>query len=154
MVDGRAPSHGTLPARMSRPSRLTSERRDTCGGSRGHGMRQQPCATTHAERPMYLIRDIMYCKPGQVRPMVEKFIAMSKLTEKLGMPRMRVMTDFSAEQYWTAVSEMEVPDLQSFEQMMTSPPGSEEDMKQFEEVMKGYHDLVDHGKREIYKIES
>jgi hypothetical protein len=103
---------------------------------------------------MYLIRDIMYCKPGQVRPMVEKFIAMSKLTEKLGMPRMRVMTDFSAEQYWTAVSEMEVPDLQSFEQMMTSPPGSEEDMKQFEEVMKGYHDLVDHGKREIYKIES
>jgi hypothetical protein len=47
-----------------------------------------------------------------------------------------------------------VPDLQSFEQMMTSPPGSEEDMKQFEEVMKGYHDLVDHGKREIYKIES
>jgi hypothetical protein len=103
---------------------------------------------------MYLIRDIMYCKPGQVRPMVEKFIAMSKLTEKLGMPRMRVMTDFSAEQYWTAVSEMEVPDLQSFEQMMTSPPGSEEDMKQFEEVMKGYHDLVDHGRREIYKIES
>jgi hypothetical protein len=103
---------------------------------------------------MYLIRDIMYCKPGQVRPMVEKFIAMSKLFEKLGMPRMRVMTDFSAEQYWTAVSEMEVPDLQSFEQMMTSPPGSEEDMKQFEEVMKGYHDLVDHGKREIYKIES
>jgi hypothetical protein len=103
---------------------------------------------------MYLIRDIMYCKPGQVRPMVEKFIAMSKLSEKLGMPRMRVMTDFSAEQYWTAVSEMEVPDLQSFEQMMTSPPGSEEDMKQFEEVMKGYHDLVDHGKREIYKIES
>jgi hypothetical protein len=103
---------------------------------------------------MYLIRDIMYCKPGQVRPMVEKFIAMSKLSEKVGMPRMRVMTDFSAEQYWTAVSEMEVPDLQSFEQMMTSPPGSEEDMKQFEEVMKGYHDLVDHGKREIYKIES
>jgi hypothetical protein len=103
---------------------------------------------------MYLIRDIMYCKPGQVRPMVEKFIAMSKLSEKLGMPRMRVMTDFSAEKYWTAVSEMEVPDLQSFEQMMTSPPGSEEDMKQFEEVMKGYHDLVDHGKREIYKIES
>jgi hypothetical protein len=102
---------------------------------------------------MFLIRDIMYCKPGKVRPMVEKFVAMSKLGERLGMPRMRVMTDFCAERYWTVVSEMEVPDLQAFEQMMSSPPGSAEDMKAFEEVMTGYHDLVDHGKREIYRLE-
>lgn len=103
---------------------------------------------------MYLIRELMYCKPGKVRPMVEKFIAMSKLSEKLGMPRMRIMTDFCGEQYWTLVAEMEVSDLQSFEQMMASPPpGSAEDMKKFDEIMKGYHDLVDHGRREIYKIE-
>jgi hypothetical protein len=102
---------------------------------------------------MFLIREIMYCKPGKVRPMVEKFVAMSTLGERLGMPRMRVMTDFSAERYWTVVAEMEVPDLAAFEQMMSSPQGSAEDMKQFDEVMKGYHDLVDHGKREIYKIE-
>ena len=102
---------------------------------------------------MFMIRDIMYCKPGKVRPMVEKFVAMSKLSEKLGMPRMRVMTDFAAERYWTIVSEMEVPDLKAFEQMMASPQGSAEDMKQFEEIMKGYHDLVDYGKREIYRIE-
>jgi len=102
---------------------------------------------------MYLIREIMYCKPGKVRPMVDKFIAMSKLGEKLGMPRMRIMTDFCAERYWTIVSEMEVADLQAFEQMMASPQGSAEEMKQFDEIMKGYHDLVDHGKREIYKIE-
>lgn len=103
---------------------------------------------------MYLIRELMYCKPGKVRPMVEKFLAMSKLSEKLGMPKMRVMTDFAAEQYWTIVSEMEVPDLQSFEQMMSNPQGSPDDLKKFDEIMKGYHDLVDHGKREIYKIES
>lgn len=102
---------------------------------------------------MLLIRDIMYCKPGKVRPMVEKFLAMSKLGEKMGMPRMRVMTDFCAERYWTIVSEMEVPDMATFEKMMSSPEGSAEDMKKFEEIMKGYHDLVDHGKREIYKIE-
>jgi hypothetical protein len=102
---------------------------------------------------MLLIRDIMYCKPGKVRPMVEKFVAMSKLGETMGMPRMRVMTDFCAEQYWTVVSEMEVKDMQTFEQMMSSPQGSDEDMKKFEEIMKGYHDLVDHGKREIYKLE-
>jgi hypothetical protein len=102
---------------------------------------------------MFLIREIMYCKPGKVRAMVDKFVAMSKLGEKVGMPRMRVMTDFCAERYWTIVSEMEVPDLQSFERMMSSPQGSAEDMQQFEELMKGYHELVDHGKREIYKIE-
>ena len=103
---------------------------------------------------MLLIREVMYCKPGKVRPMVEKFLAMSKLNEKMGMGKMRVMTDFCAEQYWTIVAEMEVPDLQSFEQMMANPQGSADDLKKFEEIMKGYHDLVESGRREIYKIEA
>src|SRR4030095_14972811 len=102
---------------------------------------------------MYLVREIFNCKPGKVRPMVDKFLAMGKLGEKVGMPRMRVMTDLCGEQYWTIVAEMEVPSLQAFEDMMKNPPGSPEDMKQVEELMKGYHDLVDHGRREIYKIE-
>jgi hypothetical protein len=103
---------------------------------------------------MYIVRDIMYCKPGKVRPMVEKFLAMSKLSERIGMPKMRIMTDVCAEQYWTLVSEMEVPDLKAFEDMMAAPPGaSDSDMKEFENIMKGYHDLVDRGKREIYKLE-
>ena len=102
---------------------------------------------------MFVVREIMYCKPGKVRPMVEKFLGMSKLGEKVGMPRMRVMTDFSAERYWTVIAEMEVSDLQSFERMMSSPQGSAEDQKQMEELMKGYHDLVDGGKREIYRVE-
>ena len=103
---------------------------------------------------MYLIRELMYCKPGKVRPMVEKFAAMNKLSERVGMPKMRIMTDFCAEQYWTVVAEMEVADLNSFEKMMSNPAGSAEDMKEFEKIMKDYHDLVDHGKREIYKIEA
>jgi DnaJ-class molecular chaperone len=37
---------------------------------------------------------------------------------------------------------------------MSNPQGSNDDMKKFEEIMKGYHDLVDHGKREIYKVEN
>ena len=102
---------------------------------------------------MLLVREIMYCKPGKVRPMVEKFLAMSKLSEKSGMGRMRVLTDLSAERYWTVVSEMEVPSLQGFEEMFQGQGQSEEDMKEFENIMKGYHDLVDHGRREIYKLE-
>ena len=103
---------------------------------------------------MLLIREIMYCKPGKVRPLTDKFLAMSKLSEKIGMPPMKVMTDFCAERYWTVVAEMEVADLASFEKMMAGPPqGSADDMKEMEELMKGYHDLVDYGKREIYKLE-
>jgi hypothetical protein len=101
---------------------------------------------------MYLIRDIMYCKPGKVRPLLDKFKAMGKLSEKVGMGKMRIMTDVSAERYWTLVSEMEVESLQAFEQM-NAPQGSEEDMKEFEKIMTGYHDLVDYGRREIYKLE-
>lgn len=102
---------------------------------------------------MYLVRDIFYCKPGQVRPLVEKFKAMSRLSGKLGMPRMRVMTDLCAERYWTLVAEMEVPSLAAFEDSMANPQGSAEDQKEFEGIMKGYHELVDHGRREIYRIE-
>ncbi|HEY6195002.1 MAG TPA: hypothetical protein VI504_08175 [Candidatus Eisenbacteria bacterium] len=102
---------------------------------------------------MLLVREIMYCKPGKVRPLVEKFLAMSKLNEKLGFPKMKVMTDLSAERYWTVVSEMEVASLKAFEDMFQPQPGQEQAMKEFENLMKGYHDLVDQGRREIYKLE-
>lgn len=67
---------------------------------------------------MMLVREVMHCKPGKVRPLVEKFLAMNKLGVKMGMPNMRVMTDFSAERYWTVVAEMEVASLEAFEKMM------------------------------------
>ena len=103
---------------------------------------------------MLVIRELMYCKPGKVKPLVEKFKAMNKIGEKSGMPKMRILTDFAAERYWTVVSEMEVPSLEAFEKMMSGEGMSEADGKAFEEIMKGYHDLVDHGRREIYKLET
>ena len=99
---------------------------------------------------MLLIRDIMYCKPGKVRPMVEKFVAMSRLNEKKGLPKMRVMTDVSAERYWTVVSELEVPSLEQYTEMTRKAMEN----KDFQEAMKDYHDLVEHGRREIYMLES
>jgi tRNA nucleotidyltransferase (CCA-adding enzyme) len=99
---------------------------------------------------VYLVREIMYCRPGKVRPMVEKFKALAKLSEKLGMPKMRIMTDFCAEQFWTVVAQMEVANMQEYEKMIGPPSNATaEDMKEFDRIMQGYHDLVDHGKREI-----
>jgi hypothetical protein len=105
---------------------------------------------------MYVVREIMYCKPGKVRALVDKFKAMNALSDRMGMPRMRIMTDFTAERYWMAVAEMEVESLDEFEKMMSGATGqgSDADMKEMNKIMEGYHDLVDHGKREIYRVES
>lgn len=102
---------------------------------------------------MLLVREVLYCKPGKVRPMREKALAMSQLMQKSGMGRMRVLTDVAGERYWTLVLEFETESLQAFEAMMAGQGQSEADMKASEEIMKGYHDLVEQGRREIYKIE-
>ena len=102
---------------------------------------------------MLLIREIMYCKPGKVRQMVEKSLNMAKMMERSGQGKMRVMTDFAGERYWTAIMEFEVKDLKSFDDMMSGKGMSEADGREMENIMKGYHDLVEYGKREIFKIE-
>jgi hypothetical protein len=99
---------------------------------------------------MYVVRDIMYCKPGKARPMVEKFLALSRLGQQIGFGPMRVMTDVSAERYWTVVSEMEVESLEKYTELSRKSM----EMKEFQEAMKGYQDLLDHGRREIYSIEA
>lgn len=98
---------------------------------------------------MYLVREIMYCKPGKVRPMVKNFLAMSKVMEKAGFPKMRVATDLSAERYWTIVAETEVPSVEEYFGMDQKMG----DMPELAELMKDYHELVDWGRREIYTIE-
>ena len=98
---------------------------------------------------MFLVRDIMFCKPGQARPMVQKVLALDKLGKQMGFGAMRVMTDLSAERYWTVVSEMEVESLEKFAEMTKKAM----EVKEFQEAMKGYHELVVEGRREIYTIE-
>jgi hypothetical protein len=105
------------------------------------------------EGPMLLIREIFHCKPGKVRPFVEKFHAMARLGEAAGQGKTRILTDFSGVRYWTCVAEFEVPDLAAFERMMAGEGMSEADGKEMQRIMEGYHDLVEQGRREIYRIE-
>ncbi len=98
---------------------------------------------------MFLIRDIMYCKPGQARPMVKKFLALGKLGQSMGFGAMRVMTDVSAERYWTVVAEVEVESLERYAEISRKAM----EIPEFQEAMKDYHSLIDHGRREIYAIE-
>jgi len=66
----------------------------------------------------------------------------------LGMPGFRVATDVSGAPFWTVVAEMEVESFSAFEAMEEKVMGNEEAA----EIMAGYHDLVDHGRREIYRL--
>jgi hypothetical protein len=98
---------------------------------------------------MYVVREIMFCKPGKVRPLVDKFLTVAKLGQNQGFGSMRVMTDISAERYWTVVTETEVANLEEHAETMRKAMQTPE----LQEAMKGYHDLVDHGRREIYNLE-
>jgi hypothetical protein len=102
---------------------------------------------------MLLIREVFHCRPGKVRPLLEKFQAMNRIMANAGQGNMRLMTDFTGERYWTLVAEFETPGMAEFEKMMQGEGMSEADTKEFERLMDGYHDLIDSGRREIYRLE-
>ena len=102
---------------------------------------------------MLLIREVFHCRPGKVRPLLEKFQAMNRIMANAGQGNMRLMTDVTGVRYWTLVAEFETPGMAEFEKMMQGGGMSETDTKEFERLMEGYHDLIDSGHREIYRLE-
>ena len=99
---------------------------------------------------MYVIREVLNCKPGKVRQMVEKFRSISTVLKEMGQEPLRVLTDVAGEPYWTIVAETRVERIDDFfamEQKLTT----NETVRQ---AMADYHDLVDRGRREIYRLES
>jgi len=99
---------------------------------------------------MYMIREILNCKPGKVRQMVEKFRSISAVLKEMGQEPLRVLTDVTGEPYWTVVSEIRVEKIDDFfameQKLMTN--------ETLRNTMADYHDLVDRGRREIYRLES
>lgn len=99
---------------------------------------------------MYLTREVLYCKPGQVRALVEKFKALGAVAEDMGYRPFRIYTDVSGERFWTIVLEMEAESLDRFREMEATVMANAEAQK----AMSGYHDLVVEGRREIYAVEA
>jgi hypothetical protein len=94
---------------------------------------------------MLLIREVFHCRPGKVRPLVEKFQAMNRIMANAGQANMRLMTDYTGERYWTLVAEFETPNLAEFEKMMQGGGMSEADTKEMELLLVVYNDMVDWG---------
>jgi hypothetical protein len=51
---------------------------------------------------MYVIREVLNCKPGKVRQMIEKFRSISTVLKETGQEPLRVLTDVTGEPYWTS----------------------------------------------------
>lgn len=97
---------------------------------------------------MYVIRDTFTCKPGMSRKVAEMFKAtMPSMAEFDGFRNGRVMVDAVAG-YWTVVLETEADSLEQFERHMATF-ASRPDIRK---SMEGYMDLVQGGKREIFRI--
>jgi hypothetical protein len=99
---------------------------------------------------MYVVREVLHCKPGKVRQMVEKFRAISHALREMGQEPLRLLTDVTGEQFWTVIAEAEVKQIDDFftfeEKLMAN--------ETLRKTMADYHDLVESGRREIYRIES
>ncbi len=99
---------------------------------------------------MFLVREIMHCRPGKAGELVKRFKQLEPLMKEMGAKEpQRVMTDMSGERFWTVVSEVSVDSLENYLQLtrqtMTDPRA--------QKIMQGYHELVESGRREIYKVE-
>ena len=63
---------------------------------------------------MYVIREVLHCKPGKVRQMVEKFRGISTVLKEMGQEPLRVLTDVTGEPFWTIVAEAKVEKIDDF----------------------------------------
>ena len=97
---------------------------------------------------MYVMREVLNCKPGKVRPMVEKFKVLSDALEGTGREPLRLLTDVGGEAFWTVVVEMTVEHVEDFFAIEQEVMANESARA----AMADYHDLVERGRREIYRI--
>ena len=97
---------------------------------------------------MYQVRDVFRCKPGKAKDLASRFRQLIPGMERDDHFRnCRVMVDVVAD-YWTVVVEAEFEKLEDFERHMAEFSSRPEVAK----VLAGYMDLVDGGRREIYRI--
>lgn len=99
---------------------------------------------------MYVIREVLHCKPGKVRAMSDKLRSLSATLKDMGHAPLRLLTDVAGEPFWTVVAEATVERIEDFFAMEQTLMANETLRK----TMADYHELVVSGRREIYRIES
>lgn len=93
---------------------------------------------------MYVIRETFIAKPGKASQLAQLF---KQVMSELPRLKPRISTDFIG-QFNTVVFETEAQDLAEFEKTMQEYM-SRQDLR---DKMKGYTELYQEGKREIFKV--
>ena len=99
---------------------------------------------------MYVIREVVNCKPGKVRQMVQKFTTISMVMKEMGHEPLRVLTDVAGDPFWTIIAEARVEHIDDFFALEQKLMANEA----LRTAMADYHDLVSGGRREVYRIEN
>lgn len=99
---------------------------------------------------MYIIREVLNCKPGKVRELLDNFRTISAALTEMGKPPLRLLTDAAGEPFWTLVVEASVETVDEFFEMERAVTAREP----VRQKMAGYHELVQSGRREIYRLEA
>lgn len=97
---------------------------------------------------MFLVREVLHCKPGKVGALRGKFQALNEVMEGMDLKPFRLLTDASGVRFWTLMAEMEAETLDGFYETEEKVMANEDARR----VMDGYHDLIEQGRREIYRI--
>ena len=99
---------------------------------------------------MYMIREVLQCRPGKVRELADKFKAVNGLMEEMGVEPFSLYTDYTGAPFWTLVVQREHEGLVEAQELEARVFGTDEARA----AMDGYHELIVQGHREIYKVES
>jgi hypothetical protein len=99
---------------------------------------------------MIMVREVLNCRPGKVRALVDRFRALGPLMEEAGGGSLRMYTDIAGEEFWTLVLETEYESLDVFAAVERRVM----DDDRAKSAMEGYHDLVVRGRREVYTVEA
>jgi len=99
---------------------------------------------------MFMVREVLSCKPGKVNALVQKFKALNEVMEALDVAPFRIYTDFAGEHFWTLVLEHEYGSLAEIVEVEANVMADE----RAQSAMAGYHELVTSGRRELYNLVS
>ena len=99
---------------------------------------------------MYVIREVLRCKPGKVKELLERFRVLSAALQEMDHQPLRLLTDVAGGPFWTLVAEGTVEKIEDFFAAEAALRANAAVRK----AMADYHELVDSGRREVYRLES
>jgi hypothetical protein len=99
---------------------------------------------------MFVMREVLQCKPGKVGELKKRFLALNAVVKQKGFEPYTIMTDVAGEHFWTLVLETQADSVDTFFTMEDQVMAD----KDAQQAMAGYHELVVHGRREVFRTVS